>query len=57
LGIPQKTVGTWNRTGRLPMPIRMGRRSLFWKADELADWVRRDCPPRQRWENMKGTRR
>ena len=57
LGIPQKTVGNWNRAGRPPVPIRMGRRSLFWRADELADWVRRDCPPRQRWETMKGGRR
>jgi len=57
LGVPQKTVGNWNRSGRLPMPIRMGRRSLFWRADELADWVRRGCPTRQRWESMKGGRR
>jgi len=57
LGVPQKTVGNWNRAGRLPIPIRMGRRSLFWRADELADWVRRGCPSRQRWEAMKGVRR
>ena len=57
LGIPQKAVGNWNRGGRLPVPIRMGRRSLFWRADELAEWVRHGCPCRQRWENMKGTRR
>jgi len=57
LGVPPKIVGNWNRAGRLPIPVRMGRRSLFWRADELADWVRRDCPPRQRWETMKGGRR
>jgi len=57
LGIPTKTVGNWNRSGRLPLPIRMGRRSLFWRADELAEWVRRGCPGRQRWESMRGGRR
>jgi len=57
LGIPRQTVGIWNRTGRLPMPVRMGRRSLFWRADELAAWVRKGCPCRLRWENMKGVRR
>ena len=57
LGVPSKTVGNWNRAGRLPVPIRMGRRSLFWRADELAEWVRRGCPSRQRWESMKGGRR
>ena len=57
LGIPQKAVGNWNRGGRLPVPIRMGRRSLFWRADELAEWVRHGCPCRQRWESMKGSRR
>ena len=57
LGISRQTVGIWNRTGRLPVPVRMGRRSLFWRADELVAWVRQGCPPRQRWENMKGVRR
>jgi len=57
LGVPKKTVGNWNRSGRLPMPIRMGSRSLFWRADELAAWVRQGCPNRLRWETMKGGRR
>ena len=57
LGVPKKTVGNWNRSGRLPMPIRMGSRSLLWRADELAAWVRNGCPSRLRWETMKGARR
>jgi len=37
--------------GRVPMPIRLGRRTL-WRRDELAAWVEAGCPGRDRWQAM-----
>ena len=39
--------------GRVPMPIRLGRRTL-WRVAELAEWVEAGCPPRHIWEARKG---
>jgi len=34
--------------GRVPAPVRLGRRTL-WSVDELRAWVAAGCPPRERW--------
>ena len=34
--------------GRVPMPIRLGRRTL-WQREELAAWTKAGCPGRDRW--------
>ena len=39
--------------GRVPMPVRLGRRVL-WRRTELEEWVEAGCPPRERWDTLKG---
>ena len=43
---------SWDRlaaSGRVPQPVRLGRRTL-WRADELRAWVDAGCPDRRAWE-------
>jgi predicted DNA-binding transcriptional regulator AlpA len=35
--------------GRLPTPIRLGRRVL-WRVEELEAWMDAKCPPRHQWQ-------
>jgi predicted DNA-binding transcriptional regulator AlpA len=37
--------------GRVPEPIRLGRRRL-WRVDELQAWIAAGCPGQNRWEQM-----
>ncbi len=37
--------------GRLPKPIRLGRR-LLWRVDEIKAWIAAGCPGRSLWEQM-----
>lgn len=41
--------------GRIPLPIRLGRRVL-WRATELSSWIEAGCPARDRWQTLKGGR-
>jgi len=43
---------TWNTTGRIPRPICIGRK-IFWRPEELRDWVAAGCPNRETWESMR----
>ena len=38
-------------SGRLPLPIRLGRRTV-WRVDDLKRWVAEGCPPLHRWQQM-----
>jgi prophage regulatory protein len=40
--------------GRLPEPVRLGRRVL-WRVAELRAWMAARCPPLQRWKQTKWT--
>jgi excisionase family DNA binding protein len=55
LGIGRTHLYALNSSGRLPLPIRLGRRTL-WRRDELTAWVAAGCPARDRWQTMKGAR-
>ncbi len=47
---------TWwklHASGRVPAPIRLGRRTL-WRRAELEAWVSAGAPPRERWELLRG---
>lgn len=39
--------------GRLPEPVRLGR-CVRWNLEELRAWVNAGCPPRHRWEAVRG---
>lgn len=55
LKISVRQVWKLNSAGRLPAPLRVAR-SVRWKRDELAAWVDADCPVRDRWLAMRGSR-
>ena len=38
--------------GRVPMPVRLGRRVL-WRREELAAWTEAGCPGRDRWTALR----
>jgi len=43
-----KTWRNWHLRGLIPPPVWVGR-SLFWRADEIAQWIEADCPKRNEW--------
>ncbi len=57
-GLCDVSRSTWwslHAAGRGPLPVRLGRRTL-WVAAELAEWTNAWPPPRDHWEAMKGVR-
>ena len=44
---------TMHQDGRIPMPLRLGRRTL-WRRSELERWIEAGCPPRLRWQEKSG---
>ena len=41
------------KTGRLPLPVRMGR-CVRWRRAELSAWIDAGCPALERWNVMRG---
>ena len=52
LGISRAHACKLNSTGLLPSPMRLGRRTL-WSRAELVDWIAAGVPSRDRWETMR----
>jgi len=54
LGIGRTQLYALNSSGRLPLPVRLGGRVL-WRRAELAAWVSSEppCPNREKWELIK----
>jgi predicted DNA-binding transcriptional regulator AlpA len=55
LGIGESSVWALHAGGKLPLPVKLNRRTL-WSAEELRDFVRAGCPNRQKWLAMRGQR-
>lgn len=43
-------------SGRVPMPIRLGR-AVRWDRRELEAWASAGCPSRERWQAIRGAKR
>ena len=54
LSIGRTSLYALHSSGRLPLPVRLGRRTL-WNRRELESWTAAGCPARQQWENLKET--
>lgn len=39
-------------TGKCPRSVKLGRLRK-WRRTELMEWIKKGCPPRQKWEMMK----
>lgn len=46
LGISRSALYALHSSGRLPLPVKLGRRTL-WRAEELRNWTRAGCPTRK----------
>lgn len=38
--------------GRVPMPVRLGRR-VMWLTEEIRAWTKAGCPTQDRWQQMR----
>jgi len=47
-GVDSKTWRNWHLRGLIPTPVFVGR-SLFWRLEELVQWIEADCPKREEW--------
>ena len=47
-GLSRSHFWPMHSAGRVPLPVRLGRRTL-WRRDELTAWVAAGCPMRVRW--------
>ncbi|MDR1052988.1 MAG: helix-turn-helix domain-containing protein [Planctomycetaceae bacterium] len=52
IGVTQRTWYSWDALGKIPKPIRIGKK-LFWKRDELFAWIDANCPKRENWNYAK----
>ncbi len=52
LNVHEVTVRKWQRSGKIPAPVRIGR-TVKWRLTEIEAWIKAACPPRSRWEIMK----
>lgn len=52
LKVNRSTLYSWLSSGRLPMPLRIGK-SVRWAKRIIDRWIEAGCPPRERWQ-MKG---
>ena len=51
LGIGRSHLYGLHASGRLPLPVKLGRRTL-WRKQELSNWIDAGCPPRSKWAMM-----
>jgi predicted DNA-binding transcriptional regulator AlpA len=56
LGVSPVHVWRLKAAGRLPEPVRLGRRTL-WPRGEIEAWVAARCPDRRAWEARKRAKR
>jgi len=50
-GVSRSTWWALHSSGRVPLPVRLGGRTL-WRRAELEEWVAAGCPARVRWEEI-----
>ena len=53
-GISRTMWWSMHSQGRVPAPVRLGRRTL-WSVDELRRWTAVGCPARERWAAQEDT--
>ena len=55
-GVGERLWADLNRQGRVPAPIKLGRRRL-WSLAVLREWVDAGCPPRHQFEKTRRSER
>jgi hypothetical protein len=52
LKVAVRTWRNWHAMGRIPQPIRIGRKT-YWRPADLRAWVAAGCPDRATWAVMR----
>lgn len=52
LDVARSTVYSWDQSGLIPGPVRIGART-FWRGSELEAWIAAGCPCRERWKILR----
>ncbi len=52
LCVSRATVFQLDSCGRLPRPVRLGKRCPRWIVSELHEWLRAGAPNREAWEQL-----
>ena len=52
LNCGESVVRQRDKRGLLPLPVRI-EGSILWNRHELSRWIDANCPPRQKWEQIK----
>jgi hypothetical protein len=52
IGISPRLWRAMDAAGKIPRGRRLGRAKI-WPVDELREWLRAGCPPRDRWEQSR----
>ena len=55
LGQSLRTIRTWDASGRLPQPLRIGGR-VVWRLEEIRAWLEAGAPLRAEWNARKASR-
>lgn len=50
-----RTIRTWDAAGKLPAPVKVGGRTL-WYLPEIQAWMRAGAPDRAAWTVVKSAR-
>ena len=48
----ERTWRTWDAAGLVPRPVRIGK-AVFWRPEELSQWVQAGCPDRKTWDQRE----
>jgi predicted DNA-binding transcriptional regulator AlpA len=51
-----RTVRTWDASGKLPAPIRIGGR-VVWRVNEIRAWLAAGAPDRETWAAVRAARK
>lgn len=54
LDVHEVTIRKWQRNGKIPAPVRIGR-AVKWRLAVIDAWIQAACPPRAKWEVMNAT--
>ena len=52
LGVARCTIWSWDSSGRIPRPVRIGG-CTRWRRSEIEAWVAAGAPGRETWEHRR----
>jgi predicted DNA-binding transcriptional regulator AlpA len=53
LHVGRTALWKWRSSGKIPAPLQVSRRPLYWRRREIEDWIEAGMPPRSKWETLR----